>query len=80
MKNPAKAGHDDVEVKAVQVSDDGKTVTLEIPTLRPVMQMMIQYNLKAADGTKLSQELYATINRVPGSEVKCTGLTGFEIA
>jgi hypothetical protein len=70
VKNPAKVGHDDVEVKAAQVSEDGRTVTLDIPTLRPVMQMMIQYNLKAADGTKLSQELYATINRVPGGESK----------
>jgi hypothetical protein len=70
VKNPGKVGHDDVEVKSVQVSEDGKTVTLDIPTLKPVMQMMIQYNLKAADGTKLSQELYATINRVPGSELK----------
>jgi hypothetical protein len=30
--------------------------------------MMIQYNLKSADGTKLSQELYGTINRVPGGK------------
>ena len=66
VKNPAKPGRDAVDVKSVTVSEDGKTVTLEIPTLAPVMQMMVQYNLKAADGTPLAQELYATINRVPG--------------
>jgi hypothetical protein len=64
-KNPGKPGRDEVKIKSVSVSQDGRTVTLQLPDLQPVMQMMIQYNLKAADGAEVEQELYATINEVP---------------
>jgi len=64
---PNKEGtFDTPEVKAVQLSSDKKTVTLQIPNLKPVMQMKIKYTLKAADGVKMkNQEIYNTINVVP---------------
>jgi hypothetical protein len=31
---------------------------------KPVMQMKIDYNLKAADGSKVSSSIYSTINVV----------------
>jgi hypothetical protein len=64
-KTPGEPGRDEVIIKSVAVSDDGRTVTLDIPDLKPVMQMLIQYNLKAADGTEVEQEVYATVNEVP---------------
>jgi hypothetical protein len=63
--HPDKAARDEVEIKSVTVSPDGRSVTLQLPGLRPVMQMMIQYNLKAAGGAEVKQDLYATINEVP---------------
>ncbi len=65
VANPKKQGRDPVEVKSVQVSDDGHRVFLEIPGLRPVMQMMIRYRLRSAAGAAVSEEAYLTLNRVP---------------
>jgi hypothetical protein len=64
VSDPKKQGHDVVEVKSATLSPDGKTVTLKIDNLRPVMQMKIAYNLKAADGAKVKNEIYNTINVV----------------
>jgi hypothetical protein len=65
VKDPKKEGHDDVEITAATLSDDAKTVTLQIPTLHPVMQMKIDLNLKTTDGHPLKHTLHTTINRIP---------------
>jgi hypothetical protein len=65
VKNPAKPGHDSVEVKKVTVSEDGRSVTLDIPELKPVMQLLVQCNAKAADGTTVKEDIYTTINHIP---------------
>jgi hypothetical protein len=58
-------GHDEVTVESARVSADGKTISLEIKDLKPVMQMRIRGKLKAADGKKMALEVYSTINYVP---------------
>jgi len=63
--DPKKQGRDPVELPAVKVSPDGRKVTLEMPGLAPVMQMLIRFRIKAADGSPVSQEIWHTINRVP---------------
>ncbi|MDB5318571.1 MAG: Cytochrome c [Phycisphaerales bacterium] len=60
-----KEGHDDVEVTAATLGEDGRTVTLKIASLQPVMQMKIQVSLKTADGKPLVHTIHNTINRVP---------------
>jgi hypothetical protein len=40
-------------------------VSLELPGIRPVMQMMIRVKVKAADGAPVKFDVYNTINRVP---------------
>jgi hypothetical protein len=57
---------DPVIVHSVAVSPDRLTVSLVIPGIRPVMQMMIKFNLKTAEGEPLSLEIYNTINRLKG--------------
>ena len=64
VSDPKKTGHDDVEVQSAALSQDGRTVTLKIDKLQPVMQMKIGYNLKAADGAKVQSAIYNTINVV----------------
>jgi glucose/arabinose dehydrogenase/plastocyanin len=86
LDNPGEAGPDPVAVRSVRLSDDGRTVFLEIPTLTPGlipaipitgdlphqieaslgMVVQIEYDLRAADGTRLDQLLHKTIHRVPG--------------
>lgn len=65
VSNPAEKGTDPVAIKSVKVSDDGKTVFLEVPGLQPVEQMRIKMNLKAVDGSRVPDEVCNTINVVP---------------
>jgi hypothetical protein len=58
-------GHDEVKVESAKLSADGKTISLAIKDLKPVMQMRIRGKLKAADGQKINLEVYNTINFVP---------------
>jgi hypothetical protein len=66
VANPDKKGHDKVEIQSARLGADGKTLTLEIPGLQPVMQMRIKYNLKTRDGSVMASEIHNTINKVPG--------------
>ncbi len=59
-----KNAEEEVEVQSASLSPDGKTVTLKIDNLKPVMQMKIQYNIKTADGAKLQSSIWNTINVV----------------
>ena len=69
VSNPQQEGHDKLEVKAVTVSSDKKSVFLEVPGLQPVMQMKIKMNIKTADGTPVPDTIANTINVVaPGDK------------
>ena len=57
--------HDPLAVKSVDVSADGRSVFLEIPDLRPAMQMLIKYELKSADGAELRGQIVNTIHVLP---------------
>ena len=67
VADPRQQRHDPVSIKSTKLSSDGKTVFLEIPDLKPAMQMKIQFRLKAADGTPVEYEIYNTINQLPGN-------------
>ena len=66
VSNPNKQGHDEVEIFDARLSDDGRTVFLEIDELAPVMQMQIDLALAGADGQEVRRTLMATINMVGG--------------
>ncbi len=65
VADPKKQGRDPVEIRSIRLSEDGRTVTLEIPGLKPVMQMLVRARIRGADGTPIPLELVHTINRVP---------------
>lgn len=65
-KDPKVKQHDKLEVTAVNLSADKKTVTLQLSEVTPAMQMKIKFNLKAADGAAVSSEIYNTIHKVAG--------------
>ncbi|MEW6161271.1 MAG: DUF6797 domain-containing protein [Verrucomicrobiota bacterium] len=64
VANPEKEGRDEVAVKSARLSADGKTVFLDLGPLRPVMQMELKFNLNAADGKPLRNQLWLTLNRL----------------
>ncbi len=67
LAHPGKEGRDDVVVKSARLAQDGRSVFLEIPGLRAVMEMEIKYNLNAVDGKTMRGAAYATINRIDPS-------------
>ena len=61
----AQAGqkkHDSLAVKSATLSPDGKSVFLEIPEIKPVMQMAIKFGIQTADGAELRSEVVNTIH------------------
>jgi hypothetical protein len=65
VETPGKVGRDEAPVRAVRLSEDGRTVSLELGGHRPAMQLLIRFRVKAADGSRVAQEVYATVHRVP---------------
>lgn len=64
VSDPAKKGREAVEIKSMKLLPDGKTIALDIPTLKPVDNIILKFRLKAADGAAINQELAYTINAV----------------
>jgi hypothetical protein len=60
--DPKTEGTDEPPVERVELSATGQTLELKFKELKPVMQMMIGYNLKDADGKPVVGSVYFTIN------------------
>lgn len=60
-----KRGRDVINIIGTKLSADGKTVTVEIADFQPVMSETIKFNLKAADGTPVAQEVMHTVHALP---------------
>jgi hypothetical protein len=65
LRDPKKQGRDPVEIKSSTLSADGKTLSLEIPDLRPMTNFILRFRLKAADGAPVQVELDYTLHKVP---------------
>ena len=59
---PQIEGRDEVEVLSATLLPDQRTVFLELPSVKPVMQMGISYHLTSETGIDLKQTYYHTIN------------------
>ena len=57
---PAK--HDVLAVKSVTIGTDDRTVFLEIPGMKPAMQMAIKYQIRASDGVDVKGEVIHTVH------------------
>ncbi len=62
--DPQKEGRAAVEVKSAKLSADGKTIFLEVPGLKPVMQFEVKYSLNSADGKAMRSSVWGTIHRL----------------
>jgi hypothetical protein len=67
VADPSKKAHDAVDVKSARLSADGRTVFLNLSVVEPVMQQKIKFSVQAEDGTRVEQEIYHTINKVPAT-------------
>lgn len=57
---------DEVAIKSVKVSEDRKSVVLEIVGIKPVMQFAVKCKIKSDDGAAMDTEFMSTIHKVPG--------------
>jgi hypothetical protein len=67
VKDPKRQGRDEVAVASAKLSQDRKTVFLSVPDLTPVMQMQVDVDVDAEDGTNIKDRMWLTIHRVPGT-------------
>ena len=51
-------------IKSVKLSEDGKTVIMELTGIKPVTNMVIDIKIKAADGSKINQQICNTIHNL----------------
>ncbi len=65
VSDPGQQGTEAWTVASARLLDDRRTALLEIPEIKPVMQMKIRWRLQAADGSTLSQELHNTVHKLP---------------
>jgi type 1 glutamine amidotransferase/glucose/arabinose dehydrogenase len=55
-------GHDPVLIQSARLADDGRSVFLAIPALKPVMQLRLRYSVRAGDGVPVKGEIDATLH------------------
>ena len=63
VAKPSFAG-DDVPVKSAKLLPDGKTVFIEIPGMRTVMQMEISVDVETVDGDEIITKIYNSIHKL----------------
>jgi len=65
ITDPKKRGREKLAIAKAAVSEDGKTVSLEIPALRPMTNLRVKFTIRSGDGQRMSHEVSLTINRLP---------------
>jgi hypothetical protein len=68
VARPDHEGRDDVSLRDARLSVDGKTVSLVLGPMEPVMQIEIKYNLEAEDGKVAKGSLWGSIQAHPESQ------------
>ena len=68
LVNKWETGVDEVLIQKVVPGKDGKAVLLVISDIQPVNQVELNLNLQGADGSKFTEQVYLTINAVPGGK------------
>jgi glucose/arabinose dehydrogenase len=58
-------GREAITITKAQLSADARTVTVDIADFKPVMQQFLKWNLQAADGTPVAQEIQHTVHVIP---------------
>lgn len=56
--------HDKATIKSATLQPDKRTVFLEIPGIKPVMQMHLKVDLESTDGDEINLDIWNTINKL----------------
>ncbi|MDA0751333.1 MAG: plastocyanin/azurin family copper-binding protein [Verrucomicrobia bacterium] len=71
--HPESLGHDPVSIRSVTLLGDGSSLFVEMPTMRPVMQLHIRMHLTSIEGKAFKTDLFAS-PMYPGPHFDATGL------
>lgn len=66
-------------VFSAHLSDDKHAVFLAIPDIKEVMQMQVSYDLESADGSKITDNLWFTVNDVEEPNLLPEGFTDLDV-
>jgi cytochrome c2 len=72
------SGQEIMQVAASYLSADRKSVLLLVPDMAEIMQMEVTYHLQAADGRKVNDQFWFTLNE--SNEVDLRGFEGVDLA
>jgi hypothetical protein len=64
VASPEKEGRDTLEIKSARLLSDKRTVVVEIPGIRPVMQWELKYSLNSISGKSMLGQLDGTIHKL----------------
>jgi len=62
VSDPSKEGMDEVPVRSAKLLEDKRTLELTFEALKPVMQMQVGFNVKAADGKPVVGSVLLTLH------------------
>jgi hypothetical protein len=65
--DPEIRGIDELAIDSLELSDDGRTLTVQIPKLIPCHNLKLGFSLRGQNGAELSGPVYFTIHELPES-------------
>jgi hypothetical protein len=60
-----EVGEQSLPIESATLSEDGKTLSLNTPDLRPVDQLHLQLDVMDANGKTFNEDIYWTIHGIP---------------
>jgi cytochrome c2 len=67
-------GEETLPVASATLSADGRSLLLVLPDMKEVMQMQLDYDLRAADGRAATDTLWLTVNHATEMDLAAAGL------
>ena len=65
LSDPKKTGREAVEISRTALSEDGRRVSIDLPGLKPMTNLILKFKVKAADGAPVALDLNYTLHQVP---------------
>jgi sugar phosphate isomerase/epimerase len=67
--SPAQVGRDEIEPKSVTLLEDNRTLFIELPGVKPVDQLKVNYTLLTQTKTAFEQMFTFTLNSIPDQTI-----------
>nr|WP_295931763.1 DUF6797 domain-containing protein [uncultured Dyadobacter sp.] len=80
FKTDGSTGEEALYVAASYLSPDRKKVLLLVPDMKEIMQVEVNYHIQAADGKKINDQFWFTINESKELDLKRDGFQNVDLA